>query len=95
MQAKVALARPAVVDEAVANAWRTLQTRRSISIAKRTKILFACSQLVDKHQHELAKSFMIVLRVRPRADTAQPGARRLQTGDSVEQESRDQRGGAR
>ena len=31
------------------------QTWRSVSIAKRTKILFAFRQLVDKHQHEIAK----------------------------------------
>ncbi|HSN29878.1 MAG TPA: CoA-acylating methylmalonate-semialdehyde dehydrogenase, partial [Kofleriaceae bacterium] len=31
------------------------QTWRSVSIAKRTKIMFAFRQLVDKHQHELAK----------------------------------------
>ena len=55
VQAKVALATPAVVDEAVENAWKTSQTWRSVSIAKRTKIMFAFRQLVDKHQHDLAK----------------------------------------
>ncbi|HEX5061014.1 MAG TPA: CoA-acylating methylmalonate-semialdehyde dehydrogenase [Kofleriaceae bacterium] len=55
VQAKVAFASPSVVDEAVDSAWRASQTWRSISIAKRTKILFAFRQLVDKHQHELAK----------------------------------------
>ena len=55
VQAKVAFATPAVVDEAVESAWKASQTWRSVSIAKRTKILFAFRQLVDKHQHELAK----------------------------------------
>ncbi len=55
VQAKVAFATPSVVDEAVDSAWRASQTWRSVSIAKRTKILFAFRQLVDKHQHELAK----------------------------------------
>jgi malonate-semialdehyde dehydrogenase (acetylating)/methylmalonate-semialdehyde dehydrogenase len=54
VQAKVAFATPSVVDEAVESAHRTFQTWRSISIAKRTKILFAYRQLVDKHQKELA-----------------------------------------
>jgi malonate-semialdehyde dehydrogenase (acetylating) / methylmalonate-semialdehyde dehydrogenase len=55
VQAKVAFATPSVVDEAVENAAKTFETWRSVSIAKRTKILFAFRQLVDKHQHELAK----------------------------------------
>ena len=55
VQAKVAFATPSVVDEAVESAWRTSQSWRSVSIAKRTKILFAFRQLVDKHQHELAR----------------------------------------
>jgi malonate-semialdehyde dehydrogenase (acetylating) / methylmalonate-semialdehyde dehydrogenase len=55
VQAKVAFASPSVVDEAVESAAKTFQTWRSISIAKRTKILFAYRQLVDKHQHEIAK----------------------------------------
>src|ERR1043165_8571493 len=55
VQAKVAMATPALVDEAVESAWRTSQTWRSVSIARRTKILFAFRQLVDKHQHDLAK----------------------------------------
>ena len=55
VQAKVAFASPAVVDEAVESAWKASQTWRSVSIAKRTKILFAFRQLVDKHQHEIAK----------------------------------------
>jgi malonate-semialdehyde dehydrogenase (acetylating) / methylmalonate-semialdehyde dehydrogenase len=55
VQAKVAFATPAVVDEAVESAWRASQTWRSVSIAKRTKILFAFRQLVDKHQRDIAK----------------------------------------
>src|SRR5215470_1515908 len=55
VQAKVAFASPAVVDEAVESAARASQTWRSVSIARRTKILFAFRQLVDKHQHEIAR----------------------------------------
>ncbi|MDQ3335210.1 MAG: CoA-acylating methylmalonate-semialdehyde dehydrogenase [Myxococcota bacterium] len=55
IQARVAFATPSVVDEAVESAAKTFQTWRSVSIAKRTKILFAYRQLIDKHQHELAK----------------------------------------
>jgi malonate-semialdehyde dehydrogenase (acetylating)/methylmalonate-semialdehyde dehydrogenase len=55
VQARVAMATPAVVDEAVESAARASQTWRSVSIAKRTKILFAFRQLVDKHQHDLAR----------------------------------------
>src|SRR3954469_22112465 len=55
VQAKVAFATPNVVDEAVESAAKASQTWRSVSIAKRTKIMFAFRQLVDKHQHEIAK----------------------------------------
>ncbi|MBA3817983.1 MAG: CoA-acylating methylmalonate-semialdehyde dehydrogenase [Deltaproteobacteria bacterium] len=55
VQAQVALATPAVVDEAVESAWKASQTWRSVSLAKRTKVLFAFRQLVDQHQHEIAK----------------------------------------
>ncbi len=55
IQAKVAFASPGVVDEAVESAHRTFQTWGSVSLAKRTKVLFAFRQLVDKHQHELAR----------------------------------------
>jgi len=54
VQAKVAFATPAVVDEAVESAWKASQTWRHASIAKRTKIMFAFRQLVDKHATELA-----------------------------------------
>src|SRR5215468_7574265 len=55
VQAKVAFASPAIVDEAVESAWRASQSWRSSSIAKRTKILFAFRELVDKHKADLAK----------------------------------------
>ena len=55
VSARVAFASPSLVDEAVESAWKASQTWRSVSIAKRTKIMFAFRQLVDKHQHELAK----------------------------------------
>jgi malonate-semialdehyde dehydrogenase (acetylating) / methylmalonate-semialdehyde dehydrogenase len=55
VQSKVAFATPAVVDEAVESAWKASQTWRHASIAKRTKVLFAFRQLVDKHTVELAK----------------------------------------
>ena len=55
VQAKVCLASPSVVDEAVESAARASETWRSVSLAKRTKVLFAFRQLVDKHQHELAR----------------------------------------
>jgi malonate-semialdehyde dehydrogenase (acetylating) / methylmalonate-semialdehyde dehydrogenase len=54
VQAKVAFATPAIVDEAVESAWQASQTWRHTSIAKRTKIMFAFRQLVDKHATELA-----------------------------------------
>jgi malonate-semialdehyde dehydrogenase (acetylating)/methylmalonate-semialdehyde dehydrogenase len=55
VQAQVAFASASVVDEAVESAAKASQTWRHISIARRTKILFAFRQLVDKHQHEIAK----------------------------------------
>jgi malonate-semialdehyde dehydrogenase (acetylating)/methylmalonate-semialdehyde dehydrogenase len=55
VQAKVALASPSVVDEAVDAATRASATWRSVSLARRTKILFAYRQLVDKHQHDIAR----------------------------------------
>jgi malonate-semialdehyde dehydrogenase (acetylating) / methylmalonate-semialdehyde dehydrogenase len=55
VQARVAFATPAQVDEAVESAWQAAQSWRDASIAKRTKTLFAFRQLVDKHQNELAK----------------------------------------
>src|ERR1051325_5802200 len=55
VQAKVQFASPSVVDEAVESAARAAQTWRSTSIAKRTKILFAFRELVDKHKADIAK----------------------------------------
>ncbi len=55
VQAKVAFASPAVVDEAVESAWRAAEGWRHASIAKRTKILFAFRELVAKHAGEMAK----------------------------------------
>jgi malonate-semialdehyde dehydrogenase (acetylating)/methylmalonate-semialdehyde dehydrogenase len=55
VQAKVAFASPGVVDEAVEAAARAAETWRSVSIARRTKVLFAFRQLVDKFQGELAR----------------------------------------
>ncbi len=55
VQSKVALATPSIVDEAVESAARASLTWRSVSLAKRTKVLFAFRQLVDKHQHDIAK----------------------------------------
>jgi malonate-semialdehyde dehydrogenase (acetylating)/methylmalonate-semialdehyde dehydrogenase len=54
VQAQVAFATPAIVDEAVESAWKASQTWRHTSLAKRTKIMFAFRQLVDKHATELA-----------------------------------------
>jgi malonate-semialdehyde dehydrogenase (acetylating)/methylmalonate-semialdehyde dehydrogenase len=55
VQAKVAFATPAVVDEAVDAASRAFASWRSSSLAKRTKILFAFRDLVDRHKAEIAK----------------------------------------
>ncbi len=53
--AKVAFATPAVVDEAVESAARAAVSWGSASIAKRTKVLFAFRDLVERNKHELAK----------------------------------------
>ena len=55
VQAKVAFASPAVVDEAVESAWRASQSWRHASIAKRTKTMFAFRELVAQHAGEMAK----------------------------------------
>src|SRR6516164_556819 len=55
VQAKVAFATPAIVDEAVESAARASATWRTSSIAKRTKILFAFRDLVDRHKADIAK----------------------------------------
>ncbi len=51
---KVALASPAEVDEAVASADKAFQTWRTVSLAKRSRILFAFRELVEKHKVEIA-----------------------------------------
>src|SRR4030095_6096139 len=55
VQARVAFASPGAVDETVEAAARAAESWRSVSIAKRTKTLFAFRQLVDQHQHEIAR----------------------------------------
>src|SRR5678815_5110508 len=55
VQARVAFASPGAVDEAVEAAARAAQTWRSVSLARRTKILFAFRELVDRHKSEIAK----------------------------------------
>ncbi|HEY4240108.1 MAG TPA: CoA-acylating methylmalonate-semialdehyde dehydrogenase [Kofleriaceae bacterium] len=55
VQAHVAFASPSVVDEAVESAARAAQTWRSASITKRTRILFAFRELVEKHKADIAR----------------------------------------
>ena len=55
VQARVAMATPAVVDEAVASAKAAFATWGSASLAKRTKVLFAFRELAEKHKGELAR----------------------------------------
>ncbi len=54
VQAHVALATPAVVDEAVAAAVAASRSWRATSISKRTRILFGFRELVEKHKVEIA-----------------------------------------
>jgi len=54
VQAQVAFATPAVVDEAVAAAAAALPGWRATSLARRTRILFAFRELVDRHKEEIA-----------------------------------------
>ncbi|HVV87514.1 MAG TPA: CoA-acylating methylmalonate-semialdehyde dehydrogenase [Kofleriaceae bacterium] len=54
VQARVAFASPAIVDEAVANAKAAAATWKSSSLSKRTRILFAFRELVEKHKTEMA-----------------------------------------
>jgi malonate-semialdehyde dehydrogenase (acetylating)/methylmalonate-semialdehyde dehydrogenase len=54
VQARVALASPAVVDQAVASAKAAAASWKSTSLAKRTKILFAFRELVDRRQKDIA-----------------------------------------
>src|SRR5688572_5318280 len=55
VQARVVFASPAEVDQAVESAAKAFATWKSSSIAKRTKILFAFRELVDRHKAEIAK----------------------------------------
>jgi malonate-semialdehyde dehydrogenase (acetylating)/methylmalonate-semialdehyde dehydrogenase len=52
---RVAFASPTEVDAAVATAKTALESWRSASIAKRTKVLFAYRELVEKHRDEIAR----------------------------------------
>jgi len=54
VQARVAFASPAVVDEAVAAAAAALPGWRATSLARRGKILFAFRDLVERHKEEIA-----------------------------------------
>ncbi|HVK76977.1 MAG TPA: CoA-acylating methylmalonate-semialdehyde dehydrogenase [Kofleriaceae bacterium] len=54
VQARVALASPAVVDEAVAAAAAAAPGWRTTSLSRRTKLLFRFRELVDRHKDELA-----------------------------------------
>ncbi len=55
VQGKVAFATPAIVDEAVAAAAAAAPAWRVSSLARRTKILFAFRELVDRHKEDLAR----------------------------------------
>jgi malonate-semialdehyde dehydrogenase (acetylating)/methylmalonate-semialdehyde dehydrogenase len=55
VQARVAFASPSVVDEAVEGAARAAASWRSVSLARRTKVLFAFRQLVEARQAEIAR----------------------------------------
>jgi malonate-semialdehyde dehydrogenase (acetylating)/methylmalonate-semialdehyde dehydrogenase len=54
VQARVAFASPAEVDEAVAAAAAALPGWRATSLARRTKIMFAFRDLVDRHKEDIA-----------------------------------------
>ncbi|MGZ5966310.1 MAG: CoA-acylating methylmalonate-semialdehyde dehydrogenase, partial [Polyangiales bacterium] len=55
VQKQVPLATVAEVDEAVATASKALESWRNVSLAKRTTILFAFRELVNKHKDEIAR----------------------------------------
>ena len=54
VQAHVAMATPSLVDEAVASAKKAAESWNHASIAKRTRILFAFRELIEKHKVEMA-----------------------------------------
>ncbi len=55
VQRKVAYSTPAEVDAAVESAKRALATWRVASVAKRTRVLFAFRELVERHRDDLAR----------------------------------------
>jgi len=55
VQAQVAMATVAQVDEAVASALAAFQEWRDVSLARRTAIFFAFRDLIEKHKEDLAK----------------------------------------
>jgi malonate-semialdehyde dehydrogenase (acetylating)/methylmalonate-semialdehyde dehydrogenase len=54
VSAKVPMATPALVDEAVASAKAASVEWKSSSLAKRSRVLFAYRELVEKHKKEMA-----------------------------------------
>ncbi len=54
VQARVAFATPAVVDDAIAAAAAALPAWRATSLARRTKIMFAFRELVDRRKEDIA-----------------------------------------
>jgi malonate-semialdehyde dehydrogenase (acetylating)/methylmalonate-semialdehyde dehydrogenase len=54
-QAEVALASPAEVDQAVAAAAAAFPAWRDSSLARRTRVLFAYRELIEKHKVEMAQ----------------------------------------
>jgi malonate-semialdehyde dehydrogenase (acetylating)/methylmalonate-semialdehyde dehydrogenase len=76
VQARVALASPAVVDQAVASAKAAAASWKSTSLAKRTKILFAFRELVDAGRRTSPRcSRASTARCRRRARRGQPRPR--------------------
>jgi malonate-semialdehyde dehydrogenase (acetylating)/methylmalonate-semialdehyde dehydrogenase len=55
VQRRVAYSTPAEVDAAVESAKRALVQWRSSSVAKRTRVLFAFRELVERHRDDLAR----------------------------------------
>jgi malonate-semialdehyde dehydrogenase (acetylating)/methylmalonate-semialdehyde dehydrogenase len=55
VQRKVAYSTPAEVDAAVESAKRALVQWRASSVAKRTRVLFAFRELVERHKDDLAR----------------------------------------
>jgi malonate-semialdehyde dehydrogenase (acetylating)/methylmalonate-semialdehyde dehydrogenase len=55
VQRRVAYATPAEIDAAVASAKRALAQWRTSSLARRTRVLFAFRELVERHRDDLAR----------------------------------------